>query len=596
MRSGAVILGISVSAVLLAVTGYLYVLADNDSGRHYRKSIDLVRQMQVLSSGWTIEIARVRSDPFSDFDSLAAFIPRMARFKEKLSERVQRVSDLPDRIGGEVNAYLSLVDAQEERVERFKTSHAVLRNSKRYLPLAAASVLRQARKSRNDALVASVSSLTRDVNLHLETPTQTAKIRLMTEIGKLRRASVSHAPSLAHAIENLLAHVEVLIDKQGPAEELFDQITSTDISGSADQLARNLEFELGRTMILATYYHRGTLAAFGVLIFFWIALALQQRIRGGSNLLQAAADTRPAPAQGLAMREDDTVAAGPAAARPAEPQSPLAPQAPLPARSAPIAKERVAAPAHRDPDAVLQNGFVVKCVAGILASSAEEISDRMEFLRKTHERIRDALNNGEPIAGSSVGADLGEDVDAISAIASSVRQKVNGIADLAKRLESFSDTPAGHADRDMIDINACIENVIDSAGAGTSATIVKNLGDIPEIFASETEFDLLLAELVRNSVLAVQDLTEKKGIIKIDSARKDDEILITVIDNGMGITPDRQRSIFKPFYTSRDGAMGIGLALAGHLVGKYEGTIKINSLPGQGTVARITLPAEISRP
>ena len=85
-------------------------------------------------------------------------------------------------------------------------------------------------------------------------------------------------------------------------------------------------------------------------------------------------------------------------------------------------------------------------------------------------------------------------------------------------------------------------------------------------------------------------------IIKIDSARKDDEILITVIDNGMGITPDRQRSIFKPFYTSRDGAMGIGLALAGHLVGKYEGTVKINSLPGQGTVARITLPAEISRP
>ena len=261
MRSGAVILGISVSAVLLAVTGYLYVMADNESGRHYRKSIDLVRQMQVLSSGWTIEIARVRSDPFSDFDSLAAFIPRMARFKEKLSERVQRVPDLPDRIGGEVNAYLSLVDAQEERVERFKTSHAVLRNSKRYLPLAAASVLRQARESRKTALVASVSSLTRDVTLHLETPTQTANVRLMSKIGKLRRASVSHAPSLAHAIENLLAHVEVLIDKQGPAEELFDQITSTDISGSADQLARNLEFELGRTTILATYYHRGTLVA-----------------------------------------------------------------------------------------------------------------------------------------------------------------------------------------------------------------------------------------------------------------------------------------------------------------------------------------------
>ncbi len=592
MRSGAVILGISVSTVLLAVAGYLYVLADNDGGRHYRKSIDLVRQMQVLSSGWSVEITRVRSDPFSDFDSLVAFIPRMARFKEKLSERAQRVPDLPDRIGGEINAYLSLIDAKEERIERFKTSHAVLRNSKRYLPLAAASVLRQARESGNGALVASVSSLTRDVNLHLERPIQTAEIRLMSEIEKLRRASVSYAPSLAHAVENLLAHAEVLVDKQGPTEELFEQVTSNHISGSADQLARNLEFELGRTMVLASYYDRGTLAVFGVLVLFWIALALQQRFRGGSNPLQAAADTRPAPARGIAIGEDDTVAA----ARPAELESPLAPQVPRPAGSAPIAEQREAVPAHRDPDAVLQNGFVVKCVAGILASSAEEIADRMEFLRKTQQRIRDALDNGEPMVASSVEANLDEDVDAIAVVASSVRQKVNGIADLAKRLGSFSDTPAGHVDRSTIDINACIEDVIAAACAGTGATIVKNLGAIPEIFASKTEFHMLLAELVRNSVLAVQDLTEKKGIIKIDSARKDDEILITVIDNGMGITPDRQRSIFKPFYTSRDGAMGIGLALAGHLVGKYEGTVKINSLPGQGTVARITLPAEISRP
>ena len=592
MRSGAVILGISVSTVLLAVAGYLYVLADNDGGRHYRKSIDLVRQMQVLSSGWSVEITRVRSDPFSDFDSLVAFIPRMARFKEKLSERAQRVPDLPDRIGGEINAYLSLIDAKEERIERFKTSHAVLRNSKRYLPLAAASVLRQARESGNGALVASVSSLTRDVNLHLERPIQNAEIRLMSGIEKLRRASVRYAPSLAHTVENLLAHAEVLVDKQGPTEELFEQVTSNDISGSADQLARNLEFELGRTMVLASYYDRGTLVVFGVLVLFWIALALQQRIRGGSNPLQATADTRPAPARGIAIGEDDTVAA----ARPAEPEFPLARQVPRPAGSAAIAEQRAAVPAHRDPDAVLQNGFVVKCVAGILASSAEEIADRMEFLRKTQERIHDALHNGEPMAGSSVEANLAEDVDAIAAIASSVRQKINGIADLAKRLGSFSDTPAGHVDRSTIDINACIEDVIASACAGASATIVKNLGDIPEIFASKTEFHMLLAELVRNSVLAVQDLTEKKGIIKIDSARKDDEILITVIDNGMGITPDRQRSIFKPFYTSRDGAMGIGLALAGHLVGKYEGTVKINSLPGQGTVARITLPAEISRP
>ena len=55
-------------------------------------------------------------------------------------------------------------------------------------------------------------------------------------------------------------------------------------------------------------------------------------------------------------------------------------------------------------------------------------------------------------------------------------------------------------------------------------------------------------------------------------------------------------NIFRPFYTSKEDAMGIGLTLAGHLVKKYEGIIKINSLPGQGTVAQITLPTGIPNP
>ena len=88
----------------------------------------------------------------------------------------------------------------------------------------------------------------------------------------------------------------------------------------------------------------------------------------------------------------------------------------------------------------------------------------------------------------------------------------------------------------------------------------------------------------------VERLDDRKGTIKIDTAQRNEEIVITIIDNGAGITPDRRKQIFKPFYTSRDGAMGLGLTLAGHLVKKYEGGIKVNSLPGQGTVTRITLP------
>ena len=606
MRSGAVILGISVSAVLLAAAGALYVLAGNSSGENYRKSIDLVRQIQLLSSDWSMEIARVKSNQFADFDSLTAFIPRMARLKDELSDTARRIPDLPDRIASDIQAYLSAVEAKEERIERFKTGYAVVRNSNRYLPLAATNVMQQAQNSGDDSLVRSISSLIRDVNLYLATPTDTSQSRLTAEIKKLRESSVAYPPSLANALANLFSHAEVLVAKQGPTEELYSSATSSEVSDLTDQLTGNLEFEMGKKVLLATYYDRGILAVFAVMILFWILLALQQRIRGGSSVtpvssrpstieIEPVSRTEMPIADGVAAAADATLGieteTGPAEARPAPVPADTAPP---PAGVTPLPDRAVSAVQDATPESMMLQGFVVKCVAGIMAASADEIAGRMEYLRRTQNRIQDALRDSDGIAELPDGTDVDEEIETISAIALNVRQRMNGIADLAKRLESFSNGPANGVDRGMIDLNACVENVIEDTGVSNRATVVRNLGDIPEIFASRTEFQMLLSEVIDNSMHAIESLDDRKGIIKIDTARKNDEILITVIDNGDGITPDKRANIFRPFYTSREGAMGIGLALAGHLVKKYEGVIKINSLPGQGTVARITLPAGIS--
>ena len=84
----------------------------------------------------------------------------------------------------------------------------------------------------------------------------------------------------------------MLVAKQGSTEELLRSATSNDISDLTDQLSGNLEFELGKREILATYYDRGFLAVIAALIVFWILLALQQRMRDGSAM--ARATPRPA--------------------------------------------------------------------------------------------------------------------------------------------------------------------------------------------------------------------------------------------------------------------------------------------------------------
>ena len=582
MRPGALIVGAVVSVILLAAAGVIYMMANDSGEQHYRKSINIVQEIQRLSSDWSIEVSRVKADPLADFDSLAAFIPRMARLKTDLSGTAHRIPDLPDRLANSINAYVSAIDAKEERVERFKTGYAVVRNSNRYLPLAAANVVRLAEEADDRALARKVSGFTQQLDLYTAAPTDPEQTRLTAEIETLREASVGYPPTLANTLINLLSHAEVLLIKQAPTEELFQAATSNRISGLTDELVGNLRFELGRKEVEIANYDRGLLVVIALLALFWILLALHQRRRGGA--VAAAAGPAVVPEAGVAapaVGADDRPSPAPA---------------PVQARPATPSDEPQAHSAEEDLERLTVNGFVVSCAAGTLAASADQIDTRMDYLRETQQHLQTVLDNSDNDVELHNGMDLDEEMAALAAISTSVRQEASGLADLAKRLQSVSTLPNSEVSRSMTDVNACIEDVVKDCGPGVVSVITKRLGDIPEILASKAELQLLLKKIIDNSVLAVREIEGRKGVIRIDTARKDDEIVITVIDNGNGIAAESRMNIFQPFYTTRKDAMGIGLSLAGHLVKKYEGVIKINSLPGQGTVAQITLPAGVPNP
>ena len=590
MKSGALILGIIVSALLLAAAGVLYSIAGSGSGPAYRASIDGARQIEQLSSSWSVEVARVKADPLADFDSLAAFIPRMARLKESLSDAARRIPDLPDRLASDVQVYLSAVAAKEERIERFKTGYAVVRNSARFLPLAAANVTRRGEEIGDASLARGIPMLIQDVNLYFATPTVDGKERLGTDMAKLREASVAYPPPLANALANLLAHAEVLLERHAPTETLFQEATSNEVTDLANRLAGNLEFELARQESLATRYERGVLAVVGVLALFWIALGVQQRARGSaaSPALEVSAGT-PGDAA-LEAAADDYASLRSMARRDELGDLPFGDI------NRELAAAAAASPAGMSAETAMLYRFRSERVGENLAAAAERLATRMDHLRRTQQKIHSALQDSEVMAELPDGTDLDAEIDASLATANNAHREVNAIADLARRLASYSGLPNGDVERDMVDINACIEEVVAGTRADIVAAVSQRLGDVPEIFASRTEIRLLLAQVIDNSVRAVEGLEDRKATIKIDTARRNEEILITVIDNGGGITPERRRQIFRPFYTSRDGAMGLGLTLAGHLVKKYEGGIKVNSLPGQGTVTRITLPTGIPGP
>ena len=71
-------------------------------------------------------------------------------------------------------------------------------------------------------------------------------------------------------------------------------------------------------------------------------------------------------------------------------------------------------------------------------------------------------------------------------------------------------------------------------------------------------------------------------------------IVISVIDNGPGISHDRLAWIFEPFNTTKGlKGTGLGLAVTKRIAYEHKGRIRVESTPGSGSVFKIIIPADL---
>lgn len=102
-------------------------------------------------------------------------------------------------------------------------------------------------------------------------------------------------------------------------------------------------------------------------------------------------------------------------------------------------------------------------------------------------------------------------------------------------------------------------------------------------------FDNLLDNAVKYS--------NKGAQIRLGAARHDDEIVLSVSDDGIGISQEELPRIFERFYRadkarSRElGGTGLGLSIVKHIAQLYDGRVEAESEPGAGTTVRVILPA-----
>jgi two-component system phosphate regulon sensor histidine kinase PhoR len=134
--------------------------------------------------------------------------------------------------------------------------------------------------------------------------------------------------------------------------------------------------------------------------------------------------------------------------------------------------------------------------------------------------------------------------------------------------------------------------------AGKQLRLIVDLPpDMPPIRADETRLQEVLSNLLENAV----KYSRENGEIRLQAERCGPEIVISVGDNGIGISRDDLPRIFERFYRadkarSRElGGTGLGLAIVKHIAQLHRGRVEAESEPGRGTTVRVFLPTTMPR-
>ncbi len=208
----------------------------------------------------------------------------------------------------------------------------------------------------------------------------------------------------------------------------------------------------------------------------------------------------------------------------------------------------------------------------------------------SHE-INNSLAPIKSIAGSlqsltrrgSLPPDLEEDVE-------------SGLKVIAGRAESLGRFMASYAQLARlpeprlaaVNVNALVRRIV---AIETRLEVGVRPGPDLTVQADADQLEQLLINLMRNAVDAA---LETKGGVEVSWSVIGNRLHVVVTDEGPGLPADTG-NLFVPFYTTKPGGSGIGLALCRQIAEGHGGTLTLENSPGgQGASARLTIPLDLT--
>jgi PAS domain S-box-containing protein len=252
----------------------------------------------------------------------------------------------------------------------------------------------------------------------------------------------------------------------------------------------------------------------------------------------------------------------------------------------------------RSPEGTLDGVLVIgRDVTELRALESQVLqAEKLATLGQLAAGVVHELNN--PLTSISVYADYLHAKWTRENAAVEDREKLQRIRQAAERVVRFSrdlvtyarpshEAPSALDVREVVEQSlAFCEHVIADAGALVERRFARHDA---RVLAVRSQLHQVLINLVTNACHA---MPQGAGRLVLETEERGGHVVVRVIDNGAGISPDHLAQIFEPFFSTKGEGQGtgLGLSIAKKIVEHHGGELRVESLLGAGTTFEVVVP------
>ena len=565
---------------LVATLGVLFMKTRAVNFEAHNEIISSLRTLKQVDAEWNSDVLRAKTGLSSDYDRVASPLPLIESLKIALTSQSNSFwrdrSESNARLLQLLGTFSAQMDSKITLIERFKTQNSVLRNSSRFLPVAANDLAGATRESSIAAgakadIERALNSLLTDTMTYSITPDQSLRERINEGTKQLSQLTAMLPQEGRERAETLAAHVGTVIRQQESSARLLLELGNVPTAKAIDNLS-DAQGQENEKLIAGLQIYRQALVAYSLFLLLLLGYAVLRVVGSYRTLNRAHSALNDA---NLELQESQVHL---------------------------VQAEKMSA--------------LGQMVAGI----AHEINTPLAYVKGTFSVLHDQLNPIHELATQSYGftqlmraperdqAALNTRLLSIETSAKSVveggvllemgtllKDGIHGIEQISEivlNLKNFS-----RLDRAKVSdfsVEAGLDSTLLMANhiLKNKVLVRKEYNHVPDISGSPSQINQVFLNIITNAVHAMPDRLEPNLITLRTSLENHETVRVEIQDNGNGIPKDVILKIFDPFFTTKPigQGTGMGLSISYKIIHAHGGKLLVDTELGAGTVFTILLP------